>query len=243
VRVLLLVTVLLLAACQQQPVHPPVTSDVSPVAQLRADGDALMARGEYALAVEKFRQAVDLEPGNVSLRFALGIAYSFLDRRPEAIAQLRWVMANAAAEMVEYQEARRWLQRVGALIEAPAVAPKPEAAAEAKKVDPSLQGSVAGTTQWPGVNPSEHRIPIKVSIAGSEESTQKVGMRRDITLGQGFEFKDVPEGQYRLVGIYDDRAIWDQNITVKAGKQTDVTLTQADSSVTVDTFPRPARDR
>ena len=46
-----------------------------------------MAAGNYPAAVEKFRQAVDLEPAGVSLRFALGSAYSFLDRRLEAISR------------------------------------------------------------------------------------------------------------------------------------------------------------
>jgi hypothetical protein len=244
VRILLLAAVVLLAACQQPPAPQPVTSAVSPAAQLRAEGDALMARGEYVAAVEKFRQATDLEPTSVSLRFALGIAYSFLDRRPEAIAQLRWVVANASAESTEYQEARRWLLRVGALVESPAVAGRLAASdATSKNVDPAEQGSVAGQTQWPGVSPAEHAVPIRISLAGAEDATRQVGMRRDVSLGERFEFKDVPEGQYRLVGIFDDRIIWDQRITVKGGKQTDVALNQGVSSVPVSTFPLPAQSR
>jgi hypothetical protein len=66
-------------------------------------------------------------------------------------------------------------------------------------------------------------------------------MRRDVSLGERFEFKDVPEGQYRLVGIFDDRIVWDQRITVKGGKQTDVALTHGASSAPRDTFPLPAQ--
>jgi hypothetical protein len=207
---------------------------------MRAEGDALMARGDYAGAVEKFREATDLEPTSVALRFALGIAYSFLDRRPEAIAQLRWVVSNAAADSVEHQEARRWLARVGALVESPLV--RPEAAATdaaARKADPAAQGSVAGQTQWPGVSAAAHQVPIRLSLVGADDATRRVGLRRDISLGERFEFKDVPEGQYRLVGIFDDRIVWDQRITVKGGKQTDVTLTQSVSPVPADTFPIP----
>lgn len=243
-RILLLAAAVLLAACQQPPAPQPVTSGVSPVAQLRAEGDALMARGDYAAAVEKFRQATDLEPTSVPLRFVLGIAYSFLERQPEAIAQLRWVVANASAESTEYQEARRWLARVGALVESPAVAGRSAASdATSKKVDPAAQGSVAGQTQWPGVSPAEHPVPIRISLAGADDETRQVGMRRDVSLGERFEFKDVPEGQYRLVGIFDDRIVWDQRITVKGGKQTDVALTQGVSSVPADTFPLPAQSR
>ena len=106
-RILLLVAVALLAACEQPPaLQAPATSAVSPVAQLRAEADALMAGGNYAGAVEKLRQAIDLEPSSVPLRFGLGTAYSFLDKRPEAIAQFRWVMVNAVRDSLEQQEAR-----------------------------------------------------------------------------------------------------------------------------------------
>jgi len=241
VRVLLLAAALLLAACQQPPAYHPVTSEVSPAAQLQAEGAALMARGEHASAVEKFRQGLDLEPNSVPLHFALGTAYSFLDRRPEGIAQLRWVIANASTESTEYQEARRWLVRVGALVDAPTVARATEASAEAaaRKVDPAAQGSVAGETRWSGVTPAQGPIPIRISLVGNDDDTKHVGQRRNISLGERFEFKDVPEGKYRLVGIFDDTIIWEQPVTVKGGKQTDVALDQNASSVPPTTFPLP----
>jgi TPR repeat len=239
VRRLLLLAALLLAACQQPPaLQAPVTSAVAPAAQLRAEGDALMAGGNYAGAVEKFRQAIDLEPTSVPLRFALGSAYSFLGRRPEAIAQFRWVMANAAVGTTEHEESRRWLVRVGVLVEAGAAVAKAEGTpGEAKKVDPSAQGSIAGRTQWPGVTPAEHRVPLRVSMLGVEDATRGVQQRTELLLGEAFEFKEIPEGQYRVVGIHDDRIIWDQRVTVKGGKRTDLAWGQADSSVPVNTFP------
>lgn len=242
-RLLLLAAALLLAACQQPPaLQAKVTSGVSPAAQLRAEGDALMAGGDHAGAVEKFRQAIDLEPTSVPLRFALGTAYSFLDRRPEAIAQFRWVMANAGVGTTEHEEARRWLVRVGALGEPAAVAKSEPAGADAsKKIDPSAQGSIAGKTQWPGVTPAEHQVPLRISMLGTEDTTRAVQRRTEVLLGEPFEFKEVPEGQYRVVGIFDDRILWDQSIMVKGGKQADLTFNQAASSVPVDTFPLPRR--
>ena len=107
-RRLLLGTAVLLTACQQPAaLQAPTTSSLSPAAQLRVEGDTLMAGGNYAGAVEKFRQAIDLEPTSVPLRFALGVAYSFLDRRNETIAQFRWVVANAPADSTESHESRR----------------------------------------------------------------------------------------------------------------------------------------
>ena len=242
-RRLLLLAALLLGACQQPPALPPQgTSAVSPAAQLRAEGDAFMAGGNHAAAVEKFRQAIDLEPASVPLRFALGSAYSFLDRRLEAITQFRWVMANSEVGTTEHEESRRWLVRVGALIEAGVTVAKAEStAAEAKKVDPSVQGSIKGQTQWPGVTPAEHKVQLRVSMLGTEDETRNIQRRTELLLGESFEFKEIPEGPYRVVGVYDDRIIWDQRVTVKGGKQTDLAWGQADSSAPLNTFPPTRR--
>ena len=238
-RCLLLLAALLLAACQQPPaMQASVTSAISPAAQLRAEGDTLMALGNYAGAVEKYRQAIEFDSGSVPVRFALGTAYSFLDRRTEAIAQFRWVMANAAAGSTEYEESRRWLVRVGALVESPILPVKSDRAmGEIKTTDPATHGAIAGQTRWPGVTPAEHKIQLRVSMLGTEDETRGVQRRTELLLGEAFEFKEVPEGQYRVVGIYDDRIIWDQRVTVKGGKQTDLAWGQADSSVPANTFP------
>ena len=242
---LLLVAALLLAACQQPPARQvPATSAVSPAEQMLTEGGALMAQGNYVTAVEKLRQAADLEPGSVAVRFALGTAYSFLEKRPEAIAQFRWVMSNARVESTERDEARRWLMRVGALVEPPPPSGKPDMASSdtaAKKVDPAAQGSISGQTQWRGVTPAEHKVPVRIAIVGSEDATRELRQRTQVYLGERFEFKDVPEGQYRLIGAFADKILWDQSVTVKGGKQTDVALSQATSSVPANTFPLPAR--
>ena len=241
---LLLVAALLLAACQQPPARQvPATSAVSPAEQMLTEGGALMAQGNYVTAVEKLRQAADLDPGSVAVRFALGTAYSFLEKRPEAIAQFRWVMANARVESTERDEARRWLMRVGALVEPPPAPGKPDMASSdtaAKKVDPAAQGSISGQTQWTGVIPAEHKVPVRIAIVGSEDATRELRQRTQVYLGERFEFKDVPEGQYRLIGAFADKLLWDQSVTVKGGKQTDVALSQATSSVPANTFPLPA---
>jgi hypothetical protein len=243
VRRILLGAVLFLAACQQPPAfQPPVSSGLSPAAQMRAEGEALMAGGNYAGAVEKFRQATDLEPTSVALRFALGTAYSFLDRRGETIAQFRWIVANAGMDSTEYQESRRWLLRVGALEESPRAVAKADSPSDAAaKPDPDKQGSISGQTEWPGVTPAEHKIQLRISMLGTEDTTRAVQRRADILMGEKFEFKDVPEGQYRVLGIYDDKTVWEQRFTVRAGKQTDLAFNQAASSVPVNTFPPAPR--
>jgi hypothetical protein len=151
-------------------------------------------------------------------------------------------MSNARVESTEREEARRWLMRVGASLEPPAPG-KPDLAsseAAAKKVDPAAQGSISGQTQWTGVTPAEHKVPVRIAIVGSEDATRELRQRTQVYLGERFEFKDVPEGQYRLIGTFADKLLWDQSVMVKGGKQTDVALSQATSSVPANSFPLPA---
>src|SRR5262249_41602822 len=79
---------------------------LSTAEQLKVDGDAFLAKGDYVNAVEKYRQAVDLEPTAIPPRFALGTAFSFLDKRAEATVQFRWVLARAGGSPTESQDAR-----------------------------------------------------------------------------------------------------------------------------------------
>ncbi|MGH7384000.1 MAG: tetratricopeptide repeat protein [Candidatus Rokuibacteriota bacterium] len=253
-RLLLAAVTVLLAACQQAPTLPaPAPSAISPAVELRGAGDALMAKGDHASALEKYRQAVDLEPGSVPLRFALGTAYSFLDKRREAVAQFRWVVATAAAGSVERQEARRWLVRVGAWVEPAgdrAEVASSEAASKAasedssKKADPSAAGWISGKSQWPGLSPAQQPARVNVVLLGDEEATKDVKQRTGIALGDSYEFKDVPAGRYRVFGIFGEETIlWDQKVAVQAGSQTDLMLAKAGSLLPAHVFPEAPRPR
>jgi hypothetical protein len=232
---------LLLAACQQAPEsHPPVSRALSPAEQLKAEGDGLMAKADYSNAVEKYRQAVDLEPAAVRLRFALGTAYSFLDKRPEAIAQFQWVLGRADSASTEYQEAHRWLTRVGALPASPAVAGAKQPA-ESSTPDPSTTGHLVGRTEWPEITPHRTLISGNLTLMGDEPVTQEVRRIRPFRLGDGYEFKDVPAGRYRVVAVINETKIWDEKVTIEAGKDTSLTLSQSTSPVPVNTFtPEPS---
>ena len=238
-RIGLLAAVLIVgAACQQAPVsHPPV-STLSPAERLKAEGDAFMAKGDYVDAVEKYRQAADLDPAAVAPRFGLGTAYSFLEKRPEAILQFRWVLSHADAASSEYRAARRWLTRVGALSE-PTVAdagPKDEA----RPVDPSTVGRLLGKTEWPGISPQRRLITGTLSLVGDEPVTQDIKRSRAFRLGDGYEFRDVPAGRYRVVAVIDGTTVWNEKVTVETGKDTSLTLSQSTSPVPADKFAPPA---
>jgi len=83
----------LLTACQQPPAsHPSVSKAASPAEQLKSEGDAFMAKADYVSAIEKYRQAADLDPTAIGPRFGLGTANSFLEKRPEAVMQFRYII-------------------------------------------------------------------------------------------------------------------------------------------------------
>jgi hypothetical protein len=240
-RILLLAAALVLgAACQQAPVsHPPV-STLSPAERLKTEGDAFMAKGDYVNAVEKYRQAADLDPAAVAPRFGLGTAYSFLEKRPEAVLQFRWVLGHADAASREYQEARRWLTRVGALQEPTVADAGPKA--ETRPVDPSTVGRLVGKTEWPGITPKRRLITGTMSLVGDEPVTQEVRRNRSFRLGDGYEFRDVPAGRYRVVAVVDGTTVWDEKVTVETGKDTSLTLSQSTSPVSAGKFT-PAADK
>ena len=240
-RITLLAAALLLgAACQQAPVsHPPASQNLSPVEQMKAEGDAFLAKGDYGNAVEKYRQAIDLDGGAIGPRFALGTAYSFMEKRPEAIVQFRWVLSRADAGSSEYQEAQRWLIRVGALA-APAAVASADQKGEARPVDPSTVGRLVGKTEWPGVTPQRRMLGGTMSLIGDEPVTQDVKRNRAFRLGDGYEFKDVPAGRYRVVAVIDGTTVWDEKVTVETGKDTTLTLSQSTSPVPAGKFALPA---
>jgi hypothetical protein len=233
---LVLAAVLLLAGCQQAPVSPPsAAKSLSPAERLKAEGDRLMAKADYADAVEKYRQAADLEPTAVGPRFALGSAYSFLDKRPEAIAQFRWVVGRADSASTEYQEARRWLISVGALPSQPAVTAVSQSS-ESSASDPSTIGRLVGRTEWPEITPHRKLIKGTLTLVGDEPITQDVRRSRAFRLGDGYEFRDVPAGRYRVVAVIDEKRVWDEKVTVEAGKDTRLTLSQPTSPLPASTF-------
>ncbi|HET8530408.1 MAG TPA: tetratricopeptide repeat protein, partial [Methylomirabilota bacterium] len=206
--------------------------------QLKVEGDALVAKGAYVDAIEKYRQATDLDPAAVGPRFGLGTAYSFLEKRPEAILQFRWVLSHADAASSEYREARRWLTRVGALVE-PTVAAAGQNG-ETRPVDPSTVGRLVGKTEWPGITPQRRLITGTLSLVGDEPVTQDVRRSRAFRLGDGYEFKDVPAGRYRVVAVIDETTVWDEKVTVETGKDTSLTLSQSTSPVPAGKFAPPA---
>jgi tetratricopeptide (TPR) repeat protein len=238
-RFFLAVAAVVLVGCQHAPSPGPVSqTQTPPAAELRAEGDALLVQGQYWAAAEKYTRALEHTPADVALRFALGTAYSFLERRAEAIQQFHWVMSQGDPGSTEYREARRWLARVGALVEttraavgSPETPPRPE-------IEPS-KGRILGRTEWPGVSPRQRLFKGDMVLEGDEEATRGVKRMRPFRVGDSYEFRDLPPGKYRLIASVDDVNLWDQKVAIEPDKLTEVVLTQASSPVSPAKFPPP----
>ena len=201
-----------------------------------------MAAGDHRAATDRYRRAVLLEPDDVSLRFALGAAYTFLDRRPEAVEQFRWVMKRGDPAGAEHRGARRWLAGSGVPIESEA-AIRGAAVADPGAGSPVIGGRLVGRTEWPGIDPKRRSISGEISIAGTEGAMESVKRSRPLRLGGGYHFWDIPPGQYRIVARMahhpEDVTLWDQTVMVADGQPTELVLTPENAKVSPDTFPPP----
>jgi len=253
---LLVAAALLLLGCQQAPppagrsdaAPPTANPHVSAVAELKAEGDALMRVGNHRAALARYRRALDLDPEDVSLRFALGTAHTFLDQRSQAADQFKMVVARGAADSADVREARRWLAAARVPIESPSVPPAPvQASTPAPAPDTAITGGrLVGSTQWPGIDPKVRAVSGEIKITGIEAGTDGVTRSRPLRLGGRYHFYDIPPGKYRIVARMahypEDVTLWDETVSVADGKPTELALTPSTARVGPDKFPPPVQE-
>jgi len=188
--------------------------------QLKQEGDALAARGDYEAAVVKYLAAVNQEPEDISLRFALGTALSHVGWREETVQQFRFVVARGRPDSTEVEAALRWLIAAGEVGEVVVFAPakSPEASPTAASTKPvSPPAAAQGVKVTVKTEPRQGAREGKITLEGpsSEFATEKT-----VTLGEPVEFSNVSPGSYRLIG--EDREngarLWDLEVTVAPGK-------------------------
>lgn len=191
--------------------------------QLKQEGDALASRGDYEAAVVKYRTAVNQEPNNIPLRFALGAALSHLDRRQETIEQFQFVVSRGTPDSTEVQAARRWLVSAGELAESTAFAPsrgpgqEPSSAAAAPA---STSPPAAVQTVKVKVRTEPRPGSRQVNIVLAREGAGTLAFTNTVKLGEAFEFDNVPPGNYRLTAedTENDTELWNLQVTVAPGK-------------------------
>lgn len=242
--VLLAAILAVVVGCQQAPPPPPLAPSKSPAAVLREEGDALAARGDYTAAAAKYEAAMASTPDDLSLRFALGSAYSHLNRRAEAIAQFKHVIARATPDSQEYQLARQWLVGVGELRgeqAAQAGTPgAPETPAATARQGPQV--GLSGTLEWKGIAQGQRRVPVRLTLTGEDSENRNVKSARMARLAEKYSFANIPPGNYRLVAVATEpreTPLWDVRVTVERDKPTVLNLSSSTASVSPDAFPGP----
>jgi tetratricopeptide (TPR) repeat protein len=207
--------------------------------QLKQEGDSLAARGEYEAAAVKYQAAVNQEPEDVSLRFALGTALSHLGRRQETIEQFRRVVARGDPHSPEFRAALQWLVSAGEMVERVASAPARSARAPSRS-----GGKVKGRTGWEGVDPKEAEArTVLVYLLGDEASNRGTEFHTYSKLGQPFEIDKVAPGTYRLIAQVSGEPVWDQTVTVGPGEEVVLDLTRPNSLIPSGALPGENPDR
>ena len=227
-RLAVIALVALFLGCQQSPAPGPAPVG-SLTVRLKAEGDALAARGDYEGAALKYQQAANQEPEDVSIRFALGSALSHLSRREETVEQFRFVVQHAKPESEEYNAALRWLIAAGEIPPDVSFESPPESAPVAAATPPPgppaftrPPGKVRGKTEAPGLEGLDVILALNGEGLNIERATRVGGK-----VGQPFEFDKVPPGNYQLAVEHGETSemLWEVPVTVESGKEVVVNLT------------------
>jgi hypothetical protein len=181
----------------------------------------LAARGEYEAAAQKYREAVERDPDDVSLRFALGTALSHAGRQEETREQFRWVVTRGNPSSLAVQAARRWLVSAGVLAE-----PGTFALSESLEQRPETTGKVKGMMEANDWDVEGRPRGVRIVLRGADEWNKGVVLETRVTLGEPYEFDRVPPGNYLLTAwVSETRRIWERKVTVEPGQETVLALT------------------
>jgi hypothetical protein len=225
--------------CQQAPTVPRKTTPAATIgtrtAQLVAEGDALAARDDWAGAAVKYQAALNDSPNDVSIRFALASALTHLDRRDEAIEHFKIVVSRGKPGSPEVRMARDWLAAAAALDGSlPAATSSAEAAPDtANQMAPTMTpttGRVSGKLEFQGIDPHERRTLVTITLTGEDIANRDIKRSRtDFKIGRGYEFNQLPPGNYSLVGEAGGTHMWEQRVVIEANKASVVDLTDGNS--------------
>ena len=234
----------LVSGCREAPPAPPKATLATTAGDPRADGDAAARRGDWPTAAARYAEALKQAPEDLVLRFALGSAYSHLDRQLDTIEQFSWVVRHGDPGRAEVTAARAWLVQSGAT----ATSTDAADSQTGPKADPSRLppaertaaqapvgiGSLSGKSAWPGV---ERHVPLRIRLRGESEANADARDRVTVPLGKPFTFSKLRAGNYRLIGEAAGVSLWDVPLTIEPDKATTVDLSPSNSAVPVAQFP------
>lgn len=226
-----------LAACGRSAPPPPAAAVPSPpsAAALRAEGDRLAERDDWAGAVGRYREALQLAPDDLRTRFALGVALSRLDDIRGTVEQFQWVVERGAPQREEVEIARRWLHQAEPL---PDAQPPARPAAVKAAAEPARSpGTVRGRTAWSGASADDFGLTLQILLEGDDPSNRGKLLGARTRLGEPYAIEKVPAGSYRLSAQVGAVRLWETTARVRAGEPTVVDLTPDTSLVSPAEFP------
>jgi hypothetical protein len=227
----LLAMILTLAGCQQ----PVVTAPVSVVSTVPAEADAILvdaaaalAARDYVAAREGYALALAAEPDNVTARYGLAVALSYLDRTADATAAFRWVAERGPRDGEEVRLARRWLA------EGDSTAVTVASTGTVVRTDADSangSGELQGQATWNDTGAPVVHGTLQILLEGSEPATR--GRRYSVQgrLNEPYRVPGVIPGEYRLIGQVGMTRLWDRKVTIQPGVSTKLDLTDEISVV------------
>ena len=194
-----------------------------------------MDRHEYAIAVEKLREAVARRPADLEAHYRLGVSASHLDRDDEAGKEFEWVVAHGVPGTPEVQLARDWLSARTATGPSKSMPPpaQPTASAEPPAPKPDM-ASLAGRAVGPDGVKSRLQLFLK-GVPGTQVKDEYHILRTD---QQGnFRFAEVVPGDYMLTNAIAVPPTWRLRVSLAKGEQRALDLSPANQATVRDDFP------
>jgi tetratricopeptide (TPR) repeat protein len=217
-------------ACQSQtPPTPAIQAQEDP--GVRAG--AALAAGRYGEAVTLYRQALELAPDSVPLRYGLAVALSYSDRSA-ATREFLWVLERATPSSSEATEARSWLARAGAL---PRTSAERAVEYERQSGNAALFGHAVFAEKGERPQPMQR---MQLFLVGQPDSpTRKERYNLRTSEDGSFKFPSVVPGPYMLTNRVAGQPTWRLRVELKPSEEKQLELSPGNSLQVRDDFPQP----
>jgi hypothetical protein len=199
------------------------------VEQLKADGLAHLEAGRYDNALRALSEALSRSPEDVGLHYLVGVTFSHLQRKDDAIIAFRWVVEHGRPGSKEVLGASQWLADNGML-------PTTTAAASTSDEDEAVVGVMEGRSEWLDLDDDRILPRLQLQLEGVGSTTQGKRYGIQTQLNGTYKFPKVRPGDYRLRGQISFTRLWDMPVTV--GEKTVLDLNQDNAVAARDVFKR-----
>lgn len=216
-----------LAACERAAPVPPLSRPpLSDAAELKAAGDARLRQGDDAGALAAYEAALERAPGDVGLRYLVGVVLTRLDRPEAAATVFREVVNRGPEGLEEVRLARQWLAEPADAAAAPREA-QDDGVGSGPSSPREALGGLEGETRWTRLERGHPSPRLKILLVGGDQGTEGRRYAARTVLNQPYRFDGVEPGTYRLVAQVGMIRLWDMPVTVPRAGTARVDLTEA----------------